>query len=133
MLILTSLALAEAPSGAGQSIALVHQVEPRFPREARRQRISHAECSVLVRVTPEGVPDDLHLVACDDLFADATLAAIARWRFEVTPPSAAQFRVVVTYDYPKKEGSRVTVEAAPEAPPEPPIEPVPVPAEEEAP
>ncbi len=129
MLFLTAFALAQTP--ATQAIELVHQVEPRFPREARKQRVTHAECSVLVRVTPEGVPDDLHVVACDEMFVASTLTALEKWRFTVTPPAAAQFRVVVVYDYPKKEGGHVSVE--PESPaealPEPPMEPVPAPAD----
>lgn len=119
-LALSSAAAEEGPPPArGQTVELVHEVEPRFPREARRQRVVHAECAVLVRVTPEGVPDDLHVTSCDPLFVDPTLAALGRWRFRVTPPSVAQFRVVVRYDYPKKEGSHVVVESpggSPEAP-----------------
>jgi hypothetical protein len=124
VILLAALALAEP--AAVQTIDLVHQVEPRFPREARRQQIHHAECAVVVRVTAEGVPDDVHPTSCDDLFVEPTVSAVRRWRFDVKPPAPAVFRVVVVYDYPKKEGWQPII--APAVVPVPDVAPDDVPA-----
>ena len=98
----------QLPNGfsAGRTIRLVRQVDPTFPREAKMNREVHATCEVTVRITPEGVPDDLHPDACEELFVAPTLAAIREWRFDADPlegaPAPAVFRVTVAYDWPKK-------------------------------
>lgn len=60
------------------------RVAPRYPKEARKQRLGDVRCLSKVKIAEDGVPYDVAVENCPDVFHDATHEAILKWRWH--PP-----------------------------------------------
>ena len=69
--------------GAIQSARLIHQVAPKYPKEARKQ---HVEGVVRLHaiIGKDGSPRDIDLISGDSLLVDAAISAVRQWRYAPT-------------------------------------------------
>jgi TonB family protein len=84
-------------SGILQGKAIL-RVEPRYPEEARRQRVYG---SVLVRVTVDecGIVRDARAVKGEPALVDAAVAAARQWRFTPTKVNGTPIKVMGTITF----------------------------------
>jgi TonB family protein len=94
--------LAVSPEVAEGS--LLHRVEPDYPEEARLQRIQGAVV-LDIRIGQDGSVQEVTLVSGPPLLAQAAIAAVRQWRFEVRlasgRPVEMQTRITLNFRLPQ--------------------------------
>ncbi len=90
-----------SPEAAAGS--LLHRVEPKYPEEARQQKIQGAVV-LEVRIGRDGGIQDVRAIRGQSLLADAAMAAVKQWRFRPQmrsgKPVEMQTRVTLNFRLP---------------------------------
>jgi len=73
--------LARAQSSAPAPGDPVHTVSPKYPKDARKQKVE-GKITLHVTIASDGSVKDLSVVSGDSRLTDAALAAVRKWRFQ---------------------------------------------------
>lgn len=91
-------------SGEPVTVAVLHRVEPDYPRKARRNH-RDGHCMARVFMDVEGVPTRVDILSCSEDYFEAPAAeAVEQWRFEPVQgdegPIPATFELRVDFTTP---------------------------------
>jgi TonB family protein len=83
--------------GAIHSARLIHQMAPKYPKEARKQ---HVEGVVRLHaiIGKDGSPRNIELISGDSLLVDASIKAVRQWRYAPTLLNGTPVEVDTTID-----------------------------------
>jgi hypothetical protein len=87
--------LDEPPEGAlkvfhSGELGLVHRVDPKYPPAARRAGAEDARCLAKVTIGRDGVPLEVAVDGCPEVFVATTRESVMKWRWE--PPLGGRVR-----------------------------------------
>jgi TonB family protein len=88
--------------GNVQESKLIYKVEPVYPEEAKRARIT-ARVTMVVTTNEEGVVSDIRVSSGHPLLVDAAVSAVKQWRYSPTllngVPVPVMFTVTCAFNY----------------------------------
>jgi TonB family protein len=88
--------------GNMQESKLIYKVEPIYPEEAKKARIS-ARVTMVVTANEEGVVSDIRVSSGHPLLVDAAVSAVKQWRYSPTllngVPVPVMFTVTCAFNY----------------------------------